>query len=730
MKNIWKIFTGDLKKLRNNTIAWIVIMGLTIVPSLYAWFNIAASWDPYSNTGNLRVAVASLDEGYEGTLFPIKLNLGEKVISALRGNTQLDWVFTDDEGAVHGVKAGDYYAAIILPETFSRDLMSMFTDDIRRADIKYYLNEKVNAIAPKVTDKGAGAVQKQIDEIFAGTIAEIGLAVTEGIAGLTEDGDGRRGIAALSANLRQEGADFRNTAKTVRAFSVIADALQQIGQTSGELLKSGEKTMKSGQVLLRESSQNMSDLTGSVVGTADAVGQVLLQWNETCSQLEAEVDQAFDLLGTDMDSGRNALVALQGQVEQRKKNMAQFQSSLVKLEQSLPEDEQLLRERIHRMSDQVGEIVASQQKMEDTLQESIHQTDRTREEINRKRDGLKKQIHAASDAVAAMEKDYEENVEVQLLELTDSMQMTIKSMSRLMTQLDKVSNQIEILSKEVDGDLTSMKTVLDDSADLLEQAAGKLEAAADSLADAASSEKLDTIGSLLKSDPQLISSFLAAPVSLDTTRIYPVENYGSAMAPFYSVLSIWVGGTILVAMMKVSVSRKRQEELENVKDYQLYLGRWILFLIIGLLQSGLICLGDLFFLEIQCVHPMYFLFAGWFASIVFVNLIYTLTVSFGDTGKAICVVLMVIQVAGSGGTFPIEMTPEFFQRVYLLMPFSHAMTAMREAIAGIYGNTYWIELGYLSLFMAASLLLGLVLRRPVIRMNEAFAEKLEDTRLM
>lgn len=608
--------------------------------------------------------------------------------------------------------------------------MSMFTDDIRRADIKYYLNEKVNAIAPKVTDKGAGAVQKQIDEIFAGTIAEIGLAVTEGIAGLTEDGDGRRGIAALSANLRQEGADFRNTAKTVRAFSVIADALQQMGQTSGELLKSGEKTMKSGQVLLRESSQNMSDLAGSVVGTADAVGQVLLQWNETCSQLEAEVDQAFDLLGTDMDSGRNALVALQGQVEQRKKNMAQFQSSLVKLEQSLPEDEQLLRERIHRMSDQVGEIVASQQKMEDTLQESIHQTDRTREEINRKRDGLKKQIHAASDAVAAMEKDYEENVEVQLLELTDSMQMTIKSMSRLMTQLDKVSNQIEILSKEVDGDLTSMKTVLDDSADLLEQAAGKLEAAADSLADAASSEKLDTIGSLLKSDPQLISSFLAAPVSLDTTRIYPVENYGSAMAPFYSVLSIWVGGTILVAMMKVSVSRKRQEELENVKDYQLYLGRWILFLIIGLLQSGLICLGDLFFLEIQCVHPMYFLFAGWFASIVFVNLIYTLTVSFGDTGKAICVVLMVIQVAGSGGTFPIEMTPEFFQRVYLLMPFSHAMTAMREAIAGFYGNTYWIELGYLSLFMAASLLLGLVLRRPVIRMNEAFAEKLEDTRLM
>ena len=258
----------------------------------------------------------------------------------------------------------------------------------------------------------------------------------------------------------------------------------------------------------------------------------------------------------------------------------------------------------------------------------------------------------------------------------------------------------------------------------------KLDTLAAKLLDAAKNNQLDELQDILDTGPQEISEFVAAPVKLDTNKFYPVENYGSAMAPFYSTLAIWVGGVVLVAMMRVNVDRKRQEALVNVTPTQLYLGRYILFLIIGLLQSGLICLGDLYFLEIQCEHPFYFMIAGWFTSIVYVNLLYTLTVSFGDIGKAICVVLMVIQVAGSGGTFPIEMTPMFFQKLYELLPFTHSMMAMRECIAGFYGNTYWQELGILSLYLIASLLLGLVLRKPIIRLNEAFNEKLEETKVI
>ena len=235
---------------------------------------------------------------------------------------------------------------------------------------------------------------------------------------------------------------------------------------------------------------------------------------------------------------------------------------------------------------------------------------------------------------------------------------------------------------------------------------------------------------LVAENKEEISDFLAAPVALKTHAVYKIENYGSSMAPFYSTLAIWIGGIILVAMMKVTVSENCLRELTRVKSRQLYLGRYISFLIVGLLQSTLIALGDLFYLGIQCEHPFLFLLACWFCSIVYVNIIYTLTVSFGDIGKAISVVLLVMQVAGTGGTFPIEVAPRFFQIVYPMLPFTHSMAALREAVGGLYGMDYWLDLAKLGIFLILSLILGLLLRKPVIRINAAFSEKLEETKLM
>ena len=265
---------------------------------------------------------------------------------------------------------------------------------------------------------------------------------------------------------------------------------------------------------------------------------------------------------------------------------------------------------------------------------------------------------------------------------------------------------------------------------MLDEASGRMNDVLQKLSEAAENGNLEILKDVLRNGPDTVSSFLASPVKMETKNIYPVENYGSAMAPFYSTLSIWVGGIVLVAMMKVTLSEERKKKLHHVKNYQIYFGRYLLFFIMGLIQSGLICLGDLFFLGIQCEHPFLFVLSGWLTSIVYVNIIYTLTVSFGDVGKAICVILLVIQVAGSGGTFPIEMAPSFFQKVYQFLPFTHSMGAMREAIAGLYGNIYVKELGTLGLFLIFSLLLGLVFRKPVIRLNELFTEKLEETKLM
>lgn len=169
---------------------------------------------------------------------------------------------------------------------------------------------------------------------------------------------------------------------------------------------------------------------------------------------------------------------------------------------------------------------------------------------------------------------------------------------------------IYTLADSASSDLSEIQTTLDDSCKLLTKASGKLEKTTGKLSSMQESGDFSQLESLIAGDTDSISSFLSAPVSLKTTEVYPIENYGSAMAPFYSTLSIWIGGIVLVAMLKVTVSKKRLDGLKNVKLHQMYLGRYLIFLIVGLLQSSLICLGDLFYLGIQCKHPFLFVLAG------------------------------------------------------------------------------------------------------------------------
>ena len=262
---------------------------------------------------------------------------------------------------------------------------------------------------------------------------------------------------------------------------------------------------------------------------------------------------------------------------------------------------------------------------------------------------------------------------------------------------------------------------------LLKDASDKLTTASRNVSDSGS---MDALTDLLEESPESMASFIASPVKLHENQIYPIENYGSAMAPFYSTLAIWVGAVVMAAMLKVTVSENAKKRLKNPKEHQLYFGRMILMVCLGILQSALICLGDLYFLGIQCEHPLMFIITGCFSSLIYVNIFYALTVSFGDIGKEVAVVLMVMQVAGSGGTFPIECAPKFFQVVYPLLPFVHSMNAMRECIAGFYSNYYMVEMTKMALYLIPSLLLGLLLRKPIVRLNEAFIEKLESTKLM
>ena len=733
MKNIWKIFCGDLKKIHKNTIAVLVLIGLVIVPSLYAWFNIAASWDPYGNTGNLKVAVASNDAGYEGELFPVKLNLGEQVISQLRGNDQLQWVFTDGESAKEGVKDGTYYAAIVLPESFSRDLMSIFAEDVTHSDILYYLNEKENAIAPKITDKGASAVQRQIDQTFAKTVTETAVGLTEGISEFTKGEDGKgaeKVLTNLSQNLNSIEADLDEASETVMAFSDMAGTLGKTLDQTSKMLAGAGKTAEAGQALLQKTDENLQNLSVILEGTTEGVNQVFSQLYSCYDELSAEIDRAFGSLSEDSVTAEKSLSALAKEMETCIHRYTEVRNSFQKLNDSLPASDASLRALLTKLIGRMDDSIAKAESVKESLQTAAGNISQAAADTQKYRKELQTLVKESADSLKQVRKEYEENVQKELSDLFETMETTGDSVSTLLDQLMDSASEVKKLSSAGTLSLKDLQKALKASAMLLADSADQINALKVKIQTAATSGESDILKNLLRSDPEDIGSFVSAPVGLATEKFYPVDNYGSAMAPFYSVLAIWVGGIILVAMLKVSVEEKRLAELGGLREHQLYLGRYILFLILGLLQSALICLGDLYYLEIQCMHPGYFLLAGLFTSVVFVNIIYTLTVSFGDIGKAVCVILLVIQVAGSGGTFPIEMTPSFFQHVYRLLPFTHSMGAMREAIAGFYGNVYWTELGWLSVFLILSLLLGLVLRRPVIRFNKAFMEKLEETKVM
>ena len=238
------------------------------------------------------------------------------------------------------------------------------------------------------------------------------------------------------------------------------------------------------------------------------------------------------------------------------------------------------------------------------------------------------------------------------------------------------------------------------------------------------------IKTMIGNDPEGLAVSLSGPVALDRKPVYPIRNYGSAMAPFYTILSLWVGSIVLAAMMKVSVDDELINELIPVRLHEIYLGRYLFFGGLALLQATLVCAGDILFFGIQCDNPLQFVLAGWVASLVFSNIVYTLTVSFGDIGKALAVVLLVMQVGGSGGTFPIEMTGPVFQAIYPFLPFTHGINAMHAAMAGAYHMEYWIELGILASYLIPSLALGVVFRRPVIKANDWIIEKLESTKLI
>lgn len=726
MRNIWQIFRRDVWRIKNNVIALIVIMGLTVVPCLYAWFNIAASWDPYKNTGNLKVAVASVDKGYEGSLIPIDINIGDRVLSTLHENDQMEWVFTNRDAAVEGVKSGDYYAAIVIPENFSNDMMSLFSEDIEKPQITYYSNAKENAIAPKVTEKGASAIQNQINQVFIETVSDTGLTVMQSVINMTDEEDTGSLVSNLLRNLRNISGSLDASSETLKSFSGMTSSIQQLTGSTGDFLDYVKKQSSDGSGTLSGMQKTVSDIRDTLNGTTDSINKLLDSSKGYYEEVSKLVDSAFETQAADARAVADTLDTVAVKVDGTISSYTEARDAIATLGESNPELSALTEPIVAKLN----ASIATQTELSESLKSTAESLRTSATDVVTAKKELDKLIDESVKGIDSVKKEYEDNVKSILNKLSASLGSAGSDISDLLRQLDKSVDGIRELTDSVTSDLAAIQNALDNSGTLLDRASSKVSGMIAKLEQMQQSGDFSELRSLLSENREALSQFLAAPVSLKTHKVYEIENYGSAMAPFYSTLSIWIGGIVLVAMMSVTVSDSTLEGLSGVKNSHLYFGRYILFLIMGLMQSTLIGLGDLFFLGIQCRHPFLFMLACWFSSIVYVNIIYTLTVSFGDIGKAISVILLVIQVAGTGGTFPIEVAPTFFRVIYPLLPFTHSMAAMRETVGGMYGMDYWADLIKLSVFLILSLIVGLVLRKPIIRLNDKFSEKLEETKVM
>ena len=687
MRNIWTVFKTDIRTLSKCFFACVVVVAIALLPGLYAWLNIYSNWDPYGNTGGISIAVASLDEGYtdaDGTYE----NKGDDVVADLREATSINWVIVDtEEEAKGGVESGDYYAAVVIDKQFSRNMYRMLTDWTGKPAITYYENAKKNAVATKITDTAVETLKRSISENYLEVVID-GIMEQSNLlaADLTADDP----EAAVKGVLYQ-------AQDLLHACGRMMDAFEAAG---------GSGVSESSAAALEAAVANINKNLPDGAQLQQTAAEIQLQLNTAL----ARVERALDRLNS----------AIENAPDQKE------------TQQKLLDAADTMDKTADALETWAAGLEASGTEAGKTQAEAARQT---AAECRK----TAKQLRALAESPDSADLLADCDALVKSIRtMVDKIPVTSKALQK---ELDTVAGQVADTMEgmaALAGDAKVMKTALAETADavgdtmaLLRPATEKLltslESTIDDLEGLTTDEYMDTLVNILGGDPAVYGQYFPEMVQTSVNAVYPIANYGSAMTPFYTVLAIWVGGVILSSLIKIHA---RTEGLIDPKPAELYFGRYLFFFVLSQIQAAVIVTGDLYILKVQCLHPGMLYLTGALTAFTFSLLIYSLALSFGDVGKAIVVVIMVMQIAGSSGTFPIELLPAIYQKIYRFFPFPYAIDAMRECICGMYGNYYWQQIGFLLLFAAAALLIGLLVRRPFMGLNHFMEEKLEETELL
>lgn len=712
MKTIKKIFFTDVKNLAKNLFALIIAIGVCFLPALYAWFNIYSNWDPYGNTGNLQLAAVNLDQGYTDENGEFK-NTGEDIMDELAGNDKVDWQFVDSaDEAIEGVESGKYYAALVVQNNFTYNMYNMFVNTTEEPTLIFYQNQKKNPVANKISDTIVTTVQSNINEEFVKVMTK---TIFEDVNDMYDD-------------IEEEGG--------VDAF---IDKLDNLNNNLIDYQKTIDNVIKGNAVLssnIANATNDVEDLEGRTKNSAGGLSEAggsLQQSQNTLNAYKDQMNLTIDTMLTMLNTMENQLkqAQLSGDIDQ----MANV------CEQTLKDTNQLNKD-ITAISQSIADK-NNYQNVVDTLQQlsdSVEALQKILEKANidGKYDNVSQQI---KDAEAAMISDIDKAIAnitstrntinnqlvPQLNTCVDNLEDVIGNASTIMNNMSGVLNSMGNVFGSLQTTLSTSDKSLEKTKEALSKISDKLTKAIDKARSVQEDERVEALVDTLTGDPDMYGEFFSEPVEIESVAVYPIENYGSAVAPFYTVLSVWVGVIIMAAIIKVKVTKSKYP---GATPTQLFFGRSLFFIAMGQVQTLITVLGDLFILKIQCVHPFLFWVVGALTSLTFTLLIYALVYSFGDVGKAIAVVVLVLQIAGSSGTYPIELLPEFFQKVYIFFPFPYAINAMRECICGLYEADIVIYLLKLLTFLVVGLVVGLWIRIPFEGLNHYMEERMEDTEMM
>ncbi|PGY05699.1 phage infection protein [Bacillus cereus] len=965
MKQIWRIYTTDLRNVAKHWAAIVIVIGLMILPSLYAWFNIKASWDPYGNTKEIPIAVSNQDVG--SNLRGKDINIGKEIIDSLKKDKNFGWKFVDEKQAIYGVERGDYYASITIPKDFSEKITTVISDNPQKPELNYFVNEKVNAIAPKITAKGASGIAEEISKNFVKTangeifkifndlgidletnlpsiekvkdlvfkleaqfpemytlvntalddasraqdlvkVAQEDLPVVESVINdgqetlgnldkffanndqrlkdapgairrdLTVVKDGMDKATAFTNFLMNPGVDlnlpdfsqlpklpefpampqlpdlpklntegYKNIARNInqtvnnvlgsaRTGTAYAQgvmnglqngkfdsegAKKEINQVSDnfqshinsvsylidmftkfeevappkgkEFFQTRLKHLNDLKALMENTNNGFKDLV-NIIGTGqevkqdvrDAVNQKLnavnglidqaeKDYNETfvadyekavstAEQIKDEagqfkdqttntINETYEKTKAEYNKARDSIENAKSDLQKAKEDLqnkgvngldstkvalnslnGQFQAGISMIDDMIPVLESANKVLADVNSDKnLDNGIAKLNKAKDALQKGVDATNKGITLINNGQQPTKdviESINEASKNGSAQLGDFLARYDSEIVPSFNAAIARTKEMSKntskILNDADKKLPDVKKLLEDSSKGLVEGTKKVEDIKAEMPAAEKKIKELADKIRQFESEEDVKDIIRLLKNDVEQQSDYFAKPVNLKENKLFAMPNYGSGMSPFYTVLALWVGALLMVSLLTVEV----HEPGANYKSHEIYFGRFLTFLTIGLAQAFIVAMGDIFLLGTYVVDKFWFVLFSLFIGGVFVCIVYSLVSVFGNVGKSMAIILLVLQVAGSGGTFPIQMLPKFFQTIYPFLPFTYAISAIRETVGGMLWDIVIRDLLVLSAFVVIMLVLALVLKTPINKSSEKFVENAKGSKII